>query len=140
MNLIFSKPAPIIPLPLPSELCKKEIGGRHYIDMKVQPIDLILFFNADFLQGNIIKYVSRYKYKGGQVDLQKAKHCVEMYIMTGFSQRPARHLTPQEYKEINLYCKSNNLPIIVFSIIRCVVENRPFEAKHFIEKLIKRIY
>ena len=45
---------------------------EHYTKCKIEPIDYIVENNMDFLEGNIIKYVSRYKYKNGVEDLKKA--------------------------------------------------------------------
>jgi len=53
---------------------------QHYKDCKIQPIDYIVANNMSFLEGNIIKYVSRYKSKGGVEDLKKAKNYLEWLI------------------------------------------------------------
>ena len=52
----------------------------HYTVMAIQPIVYIVSNGLDFLEGNVIKYVSRYKYKNGLEDLHKAKHYIEMLI------------------------------------------------------------
>jgi len=52
----------------------------HYKHFKIQPIDYITENGMDFLEGNIIKYVSRYKHKGGVEDLRKAKNYLEWLI------------------------------------------------------------
>lgn len=57
-----------------------QIGGSHYSDMAIQPIEFIHKNNLSFIQGNIIKYVCRYKDKGGIQDLNKAKHCIDLLI------------------------------------------------------------
>ena len=62
-----------IPLNMP-------IGGEHYSKNKIQPIDYILANDMDFVSGNIIKYVTRYKHKNGLEDLKKAKHYLEILI------------------------------------------------------------
>ena len=48
--------------------------------MAIQPIEFIHKNNLSFIQGNIIKYVCRYKSKGGIEDLQKAKHYIDLLI------------------------------------------------------------
>jgi len=45
----------------------------HYTQGSIQPIDFIMSNDMDYLEGNIIKYVSRYKYKNGYEDLLKAQ-------------------------------------------------------------------
>lgn len=43
----------------------------HYTDCRFEPIDYIVENGLDFLEGNVVKYVSRWKAKGGLEDLQK---------------------------------------------------------------------
>jgi len=57
-----------------------QIGGGHYKDMKIQPIEYTLANNLGFCEGNVIKYISRYKAKNGVEDLQKAKHYIDLLI------------------------------------------------------------
>lgn len=59
---------------------KKQIGGNHYLKYKIQPIDFILQNQLDFCQGCVIKYILRFKEKGGVQDLLKAKHYIELLI------------------------------------------------------------
>ena len=57
---------------------KKQIGGSHYLKMKIQPSEFANENNLPFAEGNAIKYICRHKYKGGKEDLKKAKHYIEM--------------------------------------------------------------
>jgi len=57
---------------------KKQIGGSHYLKMKIQPSEFANKNNLPFAEGNAIKYICRHKYKGGKEDLEKAKHYIEM--------------------------------------------------------------
>jgi len=59
---------------------KEQVGGNHYKEMKFQPLEYILGNNLNFCEGNIIKYVTRYKAKNGVEDLLKAKHYIEILI------------------------------------------------------------
>ena len=59
---------------------KKQIGGNHYLKYKIQPIDFILQNQLDFCQGCVIKYILRFKEKGGVQDLLKAKHYIDLLI------------------------------------------------------------
>lgn len=58
----------------------KQIGGDHYKDMVYQPMDFAYDNNLGAHQYDIIKYVCRYKAKGGKMDLEKAIHVIEMLI------------------------------------------------------------
>lgn len=60
----------------------KQVGGEHYKAEAIQPWDYITSNNLGYLEGNIIKYVSRYKSKNGVQDLEKAKHYLEKLIET----------------------------------------------------------
>jgi hypothetical protein len=52
---------------------------EHY-DMEIQPITYIMANGLGFCEGNIVKYVSRYKEKGGIEDLKKARHYLDILI------------------------------------------------------------
>ena len=47
---------------------------------QIEPLDYILKNGLDFLEGNIIKYISRYDMKGGVKDLNKAKFYLDKLI------------------------------------------------------------
>ena len=49
----------------------KQIGGSHYKNMVIQPYEFISKNELTFFQGNVIKYVCRYKQKNGIQDLEK---------------------------------------------------------------------
>lgn len=55
-------------------------GGDHSSKMKIQPIDFITANELGYIEGNIIKYVCRYKSKNGVEDLKKAQHYLQMLI------------------------------------------------------------
>lgn len=57
-----------------------QIGGSHYKNMKLQPITFILKNDIPFCEGNVIKYLCRYKHKNGLEDLLKAKHYLDLLI------------------------------------------------------------
>lgn len=57
-----------------------QIGGDHYKDKAIQPIDYIIANKMDFCSGNVIKYITRFKEKNGVEDLKKAKHYIDFLI------------------------------------------------------------
>jgi hypothetical protein len=59
-----------------------QVGGNHYKDKSIQPWDYIVQNNIPYLEGNIIKYVSRWRDKGGLDDLRKAQHYLTKLIET----------------------------------------------------------
>jgi len=57
-----------------------QIGGSHYKDLEIQPIDYILGNQLGYAEGNVVKYVSRWRDKGGIEDLRKAKQYIDFLI------------------------------------------------------------
>ena len=53
---------------------------KHYTNGDIEPIDYINGNKMDYLEGNIVKYISRYKYKNGVEDLEKARFYLNMLI------------------------------------------------------------
>ena len=58
----------------------RQEGGNHYKTLAIQPWDYIIQNNLGFLEGNIIKYVTRWRHKEGVQDLQKARHFLDKLI------------------------------------------------------------
>jgi len=58
----------------------EQIGGDHYRQGSIQPIEYIHANDMDFFSGNVVKYITRWKYKNGLEDLNKAKHYIELLI------------------------------------------------------------
>ena len=57
-----------------------QIGGNHYASNDIQPWDYIIANNLGYLEGNIIKYTTRWRRKGGIYDLRKVIHYAEKLI------------------------------------------------------------
>ena len=58
----------------------RQIGGSHYKHFHIQPYEFISKNELSFFQGNVIKYVCRYRFKNGVEDLEKIKHYCELEI------------------------------------------------------------
>ena len=59
---------------------EKAINPNHYKKGNIEVIEYILDQKFSYLEGNIIKYVSRYKNKNGLEDLKKAQWYLERLI------------------------------------------------------------
>ncbi len=59
---------------------KYQVGGMHYLGMAIQPVEYILANEIGFCEGCVIKYVSRWRSKGGIEDLRKARHFLDLLI------------------------------------------------------------
>jgi hypothetical protein len=64
--------------PSSTDPLKQQVGGSHYKDMAIQPVDYIEKNGLSYLEGAVVKYVSRHRKKGGRQDLDKAIHCIEL--------------------------------------------------------------
>lgn len=64
----------------------KQVSGNHYKDCGIQPIEYIHANNLSYFQGNVVKYVTRYKDKAGKADLEKAIHYLELMIELEYSE------------------------------------------------------
>lgn len=57
-----------------------QVDGDHYKAMAIQPVEYIHANGLGFCEGAIVKYVSRWRQKGGLKDLEKIKHFVDLLI------------------------------------------------------------
>lgn len=64
----------------PDSPLNQQVGGDHYKKYKIQPVEYNHANNLDFFQGNVVKYITRFRDKNGKVDLEKAKHIIELLI------------------------------------------------------------
>lgn len=71
---------PIAPLPETLDPLKVQVGGNHYKDMPIQPVEFIHANGIPYIEGAVIKYVCRWRNKNGLDDLQKALHFIELLM------------------------------------------------------------
>lgn len=57
-----------------------QVGGGHYKDLPIQPIEYCMANGLDACQSSVVRYVTRFRQKGGIEDLQKAKHYLDLLI------------------------------------------------------------
>lgn len=70
------------------EITKREqIGGDHYNNKKIQPIDYILENNLPYCEGNVVKYVTRHKEKNGAEDIKKAIHYLRFILAADYGEK-----------------------------------------------------
>jgi hypothetical protein len=56
----------------------RQIGGNHYKELKIQPIKYIVENELGWCEGNIVKYITRWKQKGGLSDIDKVIHYAQL--------------------------------------------------------------
>lgn len=117
------------------ESLKKQVGGTHYKDMKMQPIMLIVGAKCDYIQGNIIKYISRYKQKDGKKDLLKIIQYAQI----------ALELCPDDkhYSNVGLgfsYCRINEMSTLETMIVICALQHDYKMVEMHCNQLIAKEY
>lgn len=65
---------------------QSQVGGSHYKDLKIQPIEFIHANNIPFCEANAIKYLCRHRNKNGKQDLLKARHYIDLLIKLEYDQ------------------------------------------------------
>lgn len=86
----------------------RQIAGDHYTNKKIQHWDFAASQNFDYFQGNITKYISRWKDKKGLEDLEKAQHYLEKYI-------EIIKYYPDSYKNIIDTLQKENEDVVVYA-------------------------
>lgn len=66
--------------PMQSPALARQVGGRHYKGLAIQPVEYCMANGLGGMEFSVVKYVSRWREKGGIQDLEKAKHYIEMLI------------------------------------------------------------
>ena len=84
-----------------------QVGGDHYQKTDCQPWDLIARNSVGFLEGSIMKYLTRWSRKNGRQDLEKCQHFllkIEELHETGYE--PTGEVGPRALTD---YFKANGV-------------------------------
>ena len=66
----------------------RQVGGDHYKTCKIQPVDYIVENNLTFLEGNVVKYITRHRRKGeGANDIEKVIHYCELILEKDYGRK-----------------------------------------------------
>lgn len=57
-----------------------QVGGQHYTKLAIQPVEYIHKNGLGYCEGNVIKYITRHREKGGAEDLRKAIHYCQLIL------------------------------------------------------------
>ena len=63
-----------------TKMMAQKRGSAHYKKSGIEPIQYIMENKLDFCEGNVVKYITRWKFKDGVADLQKARHYLDFLI------------------------------------------------------------
>nr|DAQ60078.1 MAG TPA: nucelotide kinase [Caudoviricetes sp.] len=83
----------------------EQVGGSHYKDMVFQPVELFAKTHCTAFQANIWKYISRYKYKNGEQDIEKCIH----YAQLAIELKCNGQLGARKISIIKAFCAANKL-------------------------------
>lgn len=114
-----------------------QVGGNHYKDMPMQPMELIATLKCSFIQGCIIKYISRYKYKDKAQDIKKCIHYAQLAIELKDKRRYNNKLLSVS---LNKYILKNNFTILQRRIITQAVYNNYEQVIQLCNELLQIEY
>ena len=57
-----------------------QVGGGHYKDFEIQPVEFCQKNKLGFCEANVVKYITRHTFKNGRQDLEKAKHYIDLLL------------------------------------------------------------
>lgn len=111
-----------------------QIGGNHYKGLAYQPLQFSVDMCLNFIQGNIVKYVSRYKNKNGNEDLKKAMH----YAQLGVELNPANFCLFYKVDEkVDEFIQKNKLTDTVGEIVKAVCYQDWIKVTAEVKKIYK---
>lgn len=100
---------------------EKQVGGDHY-KMKIQPIEFIQRNGLDYVEGNVVKYVSRAGRKGGVEgaisDMRKAAHYCDFVLAQSCEADYAESGNKLVLIDTELYVQENNLSALHYQVIQ----------------------
>ena len=68
------------------EALNQQIGGEHYKDCGIQPVEYINANKLDYFEGNVVKYITRHRTKGeGRKDIEKAIHYAQLILALNYN-------------------------------------------------------
>ena len=75
-----------------------QVGGRHYKSKAIQPIEYILANNLTYIEGCIVKYISRHRDKGKDHDIRKIIHYCELMLELEYGENKDYSYTHPTYE------------------------------------------
>lgn len=80
-------PGPVRTTPAEPAPLDVQVGGGHYKGMKIQPVEYIHANGLGYLEGNVIKYISRHGSKNGAEDVRKALHYSQLILQLQYGEK-----------------------------------------------------
>lgn len=83
-NQLRAKEGTLLWRQLNSKAFATQVGGNHYKKHSIQPTEYAMANALDTCQANVVKYITRFRDKGGAKDLRKVLHYVEYLLETEY--------------------------------------------------------
>lgn len=83
----FSEKESILPMQREGRATEEQIGGNHYKEMAIQPIEFITKNNIPYMEGNIIKYICRHRNKNKAEDIKKIIHYCKLILELEYNEK-----------------------------------------------------
>lgn len=114
-----------------------QVGGSHYKGLVIQPIELITAMKCSFIQGCIIKYISRYKHKNGVQDIRKCIH----YAQLALQLKDRKNCKDKELSyNVNRFILKNKMTILQRRIITQALYNDYIKCIQYCKELLRIEY
>lgn len=114
---------------------RSQVGGDHYKGMRYQPVVFASKMRFNFIQGSILKYISRYPQNNGKEDLEKAMH----FCQLGVELRPVNFAESVE-EEAKKFVQKNGFDTLVEELINDLASQFWFGVSDKILKISEKIY
>lgn len=123
------------------------VGGDHYKGYDYQPLDLIENLNLSFAEGCILKYVIRFRDKGGKEDLLKALDYTRRELQKELKKDPkdrGKQVDPRNIAEVLSFCAQDRIhredKDFIFDIANYLHSGLMIKVADAIMAMIKSIY
>ena len=83
-----------------------QVGGNHYKSMPIQPVEFIQKNDLGFIEGNIVKYICRWRSKGGIDDVRKVIHYANLLILFEQTRDSQNEKEEAEWRALNTFNNS----------------------------------
>lgn len=70
----------------PADPLAEQVGGDHYKGMVIQPVQYIHANKLPYMEGNVVKYISRHRNKNGAADVKKAIHYCQLILQLHYGE------------------------------------------------------
>lgn len=100
-----------------------QVSGNHYSKLAIQPMQYSMANKLDACQHTIIKYVTRFRDKGGLADLQKARHVLDMLIELEYGSKSENAEKPAELGDGWIQWNGGECPVPAGTMVRVRYRN-----------------